>query len=621
VLRWKQFIEIYEQPNDQVLLRSLSLGYIINFYIPFRIGDIIRAFYSGRKMKNGISFSIATIIVDRYLDVLAVGTIFLIFLLSGMNTLTVIDSAKFYTILSFALVFISTVSIKYSKYPKLIMKKFSQIFNSRIELKILKLTWFFISVFKDIYIRLNRKKLLLNTLLMWLFYLSSYYLFAIYINNQGFNIKLIDIFNLLFSKNNLDMSMLYISNYTINFSILMGTYIMSPIIILLVLSLIQNNNKIFNNKPTNYKFRYLNLLPHANEQDKLVFLETYFSGQNSDYLKKYLSINRNISILQDYSAGSSATTMLCTDGDQTFFRKYAFGDSGEKLYDQVKWLTSYKSTIKLTKILNEKHEKDYCYYDMPYYKNAVSLFNYVHSTPIKQSWSLLEEILDTLDEKLHTINVTPAEKEAIQKYINSKVLSNIDKIEKSKEIRQLLKYDKLIINGVSYKNLNFFKKYLNYNYLYEIFKDDIYAELHGDLTIENIICVQKNNKHDDYYIIDPNTGNVHNSPNLDYAKLLQSLHGGYEFLMHTSSVEVHDNHINYIHTKSLIYEKLFKRYKSYLEKKFTVQKVKSIFFHEIIHWLRLMPYKIEKDEKRAVLFYAGLIIVLNEVGGMYEEKE
>ena len=91
--------------------------------------------------------------------------------------------------------------------------------------------------------------------------------------------------------------------------------------------------------------------------------------------------------------------------------------------------------------------------------------------------------------------------------------------------------------------------------------------------------------------------------------------------MHTSSVEVHNNHINYMHTKSLIYEELFKRYKSYLEKKFAAQKVKSIFFHEIIHWLRLMPYKIEKDEKRALLFYAGLIIVLNEIGEMYEEKE
>ena len=27
------------------------------------------------------------------------------------------------------------------------------------------------------------------------------------------------------------------------------------------------------------------------------------------------------------------------------------------------------------------------------------------------------------------------------------------------------------------------------------------------------------------------------------------------------------------------------------------ERVKSIYYHEIIHWLRLMPYKIEKMEK------------------------
>ncbi len=48
---------------------------------------------------------------------------------------------------------------------------------------------------------------------------------------------------------------------------------------------------------------------------------------------------------------------------------------------------------------------------------------------------------------------------------------------------------------------------------------------------------------------------------------------------------------------------------------------KIIFFHEIIHWLRLMPYKIEKDPKRAPMFYAGLVIVVNDVINTYEEKE
>ena len=63
----------------------------------------------------------------------------------------------------------------------------------------------------------------------------------------------------------------------------------------------------------------------------------------------------------------------------------------------------------------------------------------------------------------------------------------------------------------------------------------MYSDIHGDLTIENLICRRESEKEKDYYIIDPNTGNVHDSPNLDYSKLLQSLHGGYEFLMNTKT--------------------------------------------------------------------------------------
>ena len=90
--------------------------------------------------------------------------------------------------------------------------------------------------------------------------------------------------------------------------------------------------------------------------------------------------------------------------------------------------------------------------------------------------------------------------------------------------------------------------------------------------------------------------------------------------MNTKTVEVNKNSINYLYIKSSAYNELFKLYKEFLENRFSYNKVKSIFFHEIIHWLRLMPYKIEKDSKRVAMFYAGLIIVINEVMEMYEEE-
>ena len=151
-----------------------------------------------------------------------------------------------------------------------------------------------------------------------------------------------------------------------------------------------------------------------------------------------------------------------------------------------------------------------------------------------------------------------------------------------------------------------------------MFDEDEYSDIHGDFTIENIICI-KDKRKKPYYIIDPNTGNLHDSPYLDYAKLLQSIHGGYEFLMNTKSVQCYNNEINFVFTKSNVYYELFEKVVEYLEKKFGEKGLKSIFYHEIIHWLRLLPYKINKNGEKSLLFYAGLIMVMSDVEKRFEK--
>lgn len=625
MLRWKQFVQVYEEPKDDILLKSLTIGQIVNFWLPFRIGDIIRAIYSGKKMKNGISFSLATIIVDQYLDTICVGILFLLFYFTGFKTQAIEESIIFYVIFAIVLIIISILAVKYNKYIKIITKKLASVFNTHIELNILYFSWALISVFKDIYKKLNRGRLFINTVCMWGLYLLSYYLVAIFISTLESNFNLIDVFSLLFSANNIIFSSIGISNTSnilMKFTIILSLYMLLPLLFLLIISLFKDtSNKTVNNKSEEeFNMKYLKMLPHINRNEKLSFLEAYFSGIDREYFRKYLSINRKISIIHDYSAGSNATTMLCNDGTQTFFRKYAFGTDGEKLYEQIKWIHEHENVLTLPKIISEEHGKGYCYYDMTYDSSCVGFFNYIHSMSIDNSWKIMREALSELEDKLYCINIRKADKETIKKYIDTKVTKNVEKIKKAKVLKNLLEYDELIINGIKYKNLNYFLKYFSFGCLYNIFKDDVYSDIHGDLTIENLICRRNSNLEKDYYIIDPNTGNVHDSPNLDYSKLLQSLHGGYEFLMNTRSVEVNKNQINYLYIKSSAYNELYKRYKRLLESKFEHSKVKSIFFHEIIHWLRLMPYKIEKDEKRAALFFSGLIIVINDVLNMYEEN-
>ncbi len=155
--------------------------------------------------------------------------------------------------------------------------------------------------------------------------------------------------------------------------------------------------------------------------------------------------------------------------------------------------------------------------------------------------------------------------------------------------------------------------------LMQIFSEDKLSNIHSDLTIENIIC--KRDEINTWYLIDPNTGSLHETPFLDYAKLLQSLHGKYEFLMMVNNVRVENNKIDFLFSESEVYHKLYNKYKAYLFSKFTENEVKSIYFHEAIHWLRLMPYKIKKNPQTAVIFYGGMLAVLDDIEEMFYGKK
>ena len=617
ILRWRLFIEIYEEPRNRNLIQALSLGYLINLFFPFRvIGDFFRAIYSGRKMKNNYSLSFSTVIVDRILDIITVGILFYIFYVFSIYNKQIEKSFRFYMLFSVLIISLIILFYFFKKYIKIISLKVASLFNTNIELNILKFMWALIWNFKDIFLKINKFKILIITTLMWLLYTFSYYLFSLFLLSQNYNFRLVDIFFLLFSKDIFGMDFLLIEKKV---SMFFYIYMITPIIIMLLIS------KFFMLKTYSKKNHrevedYFNLFPNQDNKEKLEFLRKYFLDKDKSYIDNYLKINQKITIIRDFSAGSNATTMLCMKKDEIFYRKYSFEDI-EKLYEQVEWIIENKKRkLPLPEIIRKEKTNNYCYYDMLYKPSSIPLFEYIHSMPFEETWEMIENILKKLEEVLYTNKLRKADTESINKYIDLKVRDNIAKIYDSKILKKLLRYDEVIINGKSYKNLSYYLKYLSKEYLYNIFKDDIYSDIHGDLTIENIIC-NLNTMEEKYYIIDPNSENINNSANLDYAKILQSIHGGYEFMMRTYDISVEENQINFLFIKSQAYSYLYKKLNEYMNSKFEKEKIRSIYFHEIVHWLRLMPYKLKKDGKRALIFYSGLLMVLNDVIEKYGDRD
>ena len=624
LLRWEQFIRIYERPARGNLLRGMAGGYAINFLLPFHVGDVFRALFCGRRMKSGTGFALATVIMDRFLDVWVVALCFGVFRVLDGGNAVVAQAALGYLLFALALAAGLVLVVALRDPLKKICLAVCGIFNENLKLDGMVFCWSLINTFKDLR-RVRIFRLLLNTALMWAAYLSSYALLAGVLTRCGGQLGMVEVFTMLFGSNTVDLTSFSLTGQLHAISPLaqlaMLVWFLLPLAVLFGVTLLPAKlrgamNRVAN--PDAAGENYLNLLPQVDPRDRSAFLTQYFGLKNKDYIGKFLQMNQDVTILEDYSAGSNATTMLCMDKTSTFYRKYAFGADGDKLAEQLVWLQKQEKNLPLCEILRCGIEAGCCWYDMAYSAKAVSMFRFIHSNPVERSGAILRSVLDTLDKALYTPTAQTPAPAAIEEYLAKKVDANLVKLRETRILKELMGYDRLWINGVPCKNLGALGHLFDHKRLAALFRGDPVAAIHGDLTIENIICrTDDEQAADSWYLIDPNTGNVHESPFLDYAKLLQSLHGGYEFMMMTPRVTVQENRIDFTFTRSAAYDALFGAVRAYLDERFTPAQVESIFLHELIHWLRLMPYKLAKDKKRAPMFYAGLLLVANDIDRWY----
>ncbi len=624
VLRWgKIFISVYEKPCISNLLNAMSVGHVINTILPVRIGDIFRMVWSGKKLKNGCSFSIATVIVDLYIDLSSVGMIILVLMLTGKGggNWEVRFIAQRFLFLFVVLILFAVICAALRKYVKKLIGAVASIFNDTVAFELLYITYLCIAAVKDITKNTNKKKFIIYTVGMWAGYVLSYWLFAKTLQGSGFFYGMSDVFILLFS----GRSLLYVHRKA---APLWFAYLLLPLIACLAAA-------FFIGMKEGKEQAGKRVLPQLNQSDRLAFLKTYYSEEKKEYIKSYLDINQDVTVIEDRSAGSNASTVVVMKGSgELFFRKYAFHEDGCKLQDQIDWLEQHACHIPLPVITEKRNNGIFVTYDMHSYSGAVGLFRLIHTMPLEKSWNVLSHALDDIRCGLHTVNCRKADDQTLEDYLISKVDRNLKlTAESDKYIRNLEQYRFVWVNGRKYHTLQYYKEMFLHDHLRKVFAGDLYADIHGDLTVENIVCVTDPSEIDqreyagkkapvDYYLIDPNTGNVHDSPFLDFAKLLQSLHGNYEFLMKVHTVEIEKDQVHFLMAKSEAYVNIYKKYQAYLEANFTSHEVLSIYYHEVVHWLRLMPYKIKKNEKLAVVFYTGMLAVLEDVWEMeHFEKE
>jgi hypothetical protein len=126
--------------------------------------------------------------------------------------------------------------------------------------------------------------------------------------------------------------------------------------------------------------------------------------------------------------------------------------------------------------------------------------------------------------------------------------------------------------------------------------------------VENIIVSPMHSR--GWYLIDPNPANIFDTPLIDWAKLMQSLNLGYEGMNRGGAPTLNGSAIRLPLTRSSAYADLHQHLRTLLMGRCGVERLREIDFHELVNYLRLIPYRIRQTPQRAITFFACAAILL-----------
>lgn len=96
--RWQVMLEPLGPTHFGVALRATIIGFATSFVLPARAGEVVRPWLLARREGLSVAAVLATIILERVLDLLAVITLLALFLLAFDPGLSALDPAMFRTI-------------------------------------------------------------------------------------------------------------------------------------------------------------------------------------------------------------------------------------------------------------------------------------------------------------------------------------------------------------------------------------------------------------------------------------------------------------------------------------------------------------------------------------------
>ncbi|PJE65222.1 hypothetical protein COU91_02820 [Candidatus Saccharibacteria bacterium CG10_big_fil_rev_8_21_14_0_10_47_8] len=624
------------QAGTTTLFKGLSVGFLFNTLLPFRIGELIRAVYIGDALYISKTAVFVSIIIERIIDGFILGLCFisagLLFKDSSSSFTTLTHIGVGVLILSAVLSLLIYALHSENKIILKLVHTLSGMFNQSISNRLRFMAWSGIYGTK---LMLSNKKALrkyfLLSLVMWVAYFASTVVVALaffhgldaakawYTTQSSYagvsapaGPGYIGTFHLIVTQL---LDSVHLSSASV-FASLIWLVMVVPISLIGLGVLIKQRIGGQQELPTEHML--INKLYREKNvsQELSHFLDAYFQGEKINQILTHAELEDKFKLIKSFRGGSNAHTMLVWQNQEMRVKKISLLQYSDKLEDQAEWLISHQDLPNLPKVVHQEKNDHYYYFDLAYHEEFFPLFDYIHSHSASDGFSVLKKVVSFLEKSVYKERPARNGQKNLENYIDQKVVSKVnDTAALSKQINDLAKYPNIIVNGQKYLNvLQVVEKIKSSKKIMQELSSYNETPIHGDLTVDNLIVSEEG----DFLLLDPNNENQVSSKVVDFGKLYQSLHSGYEFLIQLQKCELKENLINFEDSKSHKYAEISRLFDASLKKQLAPKDYRGILFHEAVHYCRMLTYRVNINEETVPIFYATAVKLFNEFLAQYD---
>jgi hypothetical protein len=608
-VRWAYLFPRRKQDISRFpLLVGLGMGYAVNALIPLRVGEVLRGMVASRLTRVRFPEMMATIVAERVAD------LFLLALVIGAAA-SWSSQPGFAALALFAVAATAAVAlaalVRASSRLRRLLWDAAGIFNDRVRVGIADLAWSTSEMLVGG--TLLRWRFTIATIGMWGLYGAAYLAFGRAIGTPPIDVAAAMLLRPLQSLT-VALPAVGAGDGLAAFYV----FVLIPVMLILLLEPLARLKAVAG--LSNPLFRMGGPGPHEARSERFSaasgyhsFLRSMFSGRDRLVGGFGMAAVEDCVVHQFLVGGSDALTALVEADRRLIIRKFATGTAAvHKLRVQSDWLRRHAGPgLPLVEVIADRGGADAYRYDMPLVPQATDFYDAIHSSTARQNDGRLRRLLGCID-GLHGAtagDVAPAE--LVDRYLDEKVTRNAALI--AAFARGALAGPGYSINGIAY-DLDEWRCLADPAWLQAQLRHRQMASVHGDLTIENVI-VAPGHPHG-LYLIDPNPENIFDSPLIDWAKLMQSLHLGYEAMNRAVSCSVRDGEIRLASARSEAYAALHATLESEVKARFCEDRLREVYFHELVNYLRLTTYKIRQSSHRGLAFFACTSLLLRR----YREK-